>query len=84
MARLVTTDDLPPVRNAVRWLDRRTPAEYAILWSCTWCVSFWTSVAIVGAGELAHRHKRRNLFLVALLPWAFSTVSGVLADREIH
>jgi hypothetical protein len=83
LTRLMTTDHLPPAEKARTWLEERTPGNYAVLWTCPWCFSFWTSAAIVAVGEIAERKGRRNTFLLALMPWALSTVAGMIAEREI-
>jgi len=83
ITRLVTTDDLPPAVRLRQWLTQRTPDEYAMLWSCPWCFGFWTSGAVAGLAELADRRGHRDLFLLAAMPWALSTVAGMLAEREV-
>jgi hypothetical protein len=83
LTRLVTTDDLPPANRLRQALSDATPDAYAMLWSCPWCLGFWTSGAVTAAAELADRKGRRDAFLLAALPWAVSTVAGFLAEREI-
>ena len=84
ITRLVTTDHLPPMQQLRAVLEDNTPAGYDVLWSCPWCMGFWTSAAVTGLAELADRHGKRDLFLLAAMPWALSTVSGMIADKEAH
>jgi hypothetical protein len=39
---------------------------------------------VTGAAELADRRGRRDTFLLAAMPWAVSTVAGLLAEREVN
>lgn len=84
LTRLVTTDDLPPAVRLRGWLADHTPDEYAMLWSCPWCLGFWTSAAVTAVAELADRAGHRDKFLLAAMPWALSAVSGLIAERELH
>lgn len=84
ITRLVVTDRLPPVTKAREAVADRMSPEYAELLECPWCLGFWTSGLVAAAAELAERRGRRDAFLLAALPWAISTISGLLADREVH
>jgi hypothetical protein len=83
LTRLATTDDFPPAVRARDALAKRTPAGYDMLWSCPWCLGAWIAAGVTAAAELAGRRKRRDLFLLAAMPWAISAVTGLLADREV-
>lgn len=82
LTRLVTTDHLPPAVKLRTWLSDNTPGDYAVLWTCPWCLGFWTSGAVAVLAELADRHGRRDAFLLAAMPWALSAVGGMIAERE--
>ena len=83
LTRLVTTDELPPAVRLRQALARATPDEYAMLWSCPWCMGFHVSVAVTALAEYADRRGRRDVFLLAALPWALSAVGGLIAEREV-
>lgn len=82
LTRLVTTDHLPPAVKLRNWLSDNTPGDYAVLWTCPWCMSFWFSSAVAATAELADRAGKRDAFLLAAMPWAISTISGFLAEQE--
>jgi hypothetical protein len=83
ITRLVTADHLPPMQKLRDTLTEKTPAGYDILWTCPWCCGWWVSLALTGAAELADRHGHRDAFLLAAMPWAVSTVAGLLAEHEV-
>lgn len=84
LTRLITTDHLPPMVKARDWLEDRTPDAYSMLWTCPWCIGFWVSAAVVTLGEVADRNGHMDKARVVLLPWALSTVTGVLAEHEVN
>lgn len=83
LTRLVTTDHLPPAVKLRNWLSDNTPGDYAVLWTCPWCFGAWVSLGVTTAAEFADRRGHRDAFLLAAMPWAISTVSGFLAEREV-
>jgi hypothetical protein len=84
LTRLVTTDHLPFVVDARNKLERATPLKYQMLWTCPWCFGFWSALAVTVTGEIAERRGHRDAFLLAATPWAISTVSGMIAEREVN
>jgi hypothetical protein len=83
LTRLMTTDHLPPAEKARTWLEEKTPGNYAVLWTCPWCFGAWVSLGVTLAAEVADRKGRPDVFLLAAMPWALSTVAGMIAEREI-
>jgi hypothetical protein len=84
LTRLVTTDHLPPMQQLRAVLEDNTPAGYDVLWSCPWCFGFWTSATVSALAEVADRTGKRDLFLLAAMPWALSAVGGMIAEREAN
>ena len=82
VTRLVTADHFPPVRKARVWVEDRTPDEYAMVWTCPWCIGAWIAGAMTVAAEIADRKNHRDAFVLAAMPWALSAITGVLAERE--
>lgn len=83
ITRLLTADDFPPVETARRWFEDRLPDNYAHGVRCPWCVGFWAAAAVVAAAEAAHHHRNgHQAYLLAALPWALSTVTGLVAAHE--
>lgn len=87
LTRLLVTDQLPPVATLRNRLYQRTAArspQWAVGWVCAWCLGFWVAVVVVGAHTLAALggSTGANLFTLLMLPFAYSTVAGVLADRQ--
>lgn len=84
VTRLITTDHLPPAEDLRNWLADRTPEGYDTLWACPWCLGFWVAAATAALAELADRKRKRKLFLLLAMPWAISTVTGAIAEREVN
>lgn len=83
LTRLITADTLPPLQDAREALTARLPDRYQHGLTCPWCVSPWAAALLVTAAELAHRRGHGRVFLAACLPFALSTVAGVIADSEL-
>lgn len=83
LTRLITADTFPPVADAREALTARLPDRYQHGLTCPWCVSPWAAALLTAASEAAHRHGHGHAFLAACLPFALSTVAGVIADSEL-
>lgn len=84
VTRLITTDHLPPAEKFRDWAADRMPAGYETLWTCPHCVGFWVAAATAATAEVFDRKRRRPLFLLLAMPWAISTVTGAIAEREVN
>lgn len=83
VTRLITTDHFPPAERFRDWATDRMPDGYEVLWSCPHCVGFWVAAATAATAEVLDRKRKRPLFLLLAMPWALSTVSGMIAEREL-
>jgi hypothetical protein len=84
VTRLITTDHFPPAERFRDWATDQMPDGYEVLWSCPHCVGFWVAAATAATAEAFDRKRKRHWFLLLAMPWAISTVSGVIAEREIN
>lgn len=57
ITRLVTYDAFPPAVRVRMWWDKVTKdGEWALLFHCAFCASFWITLAVLGAGWASDWH----------------------------
>lgn len=86
ITRLITRDQLPPVRNARQNLLRRGKgSEWSALWVCPWCMSFHVALLILLGHLLVSVFwgvDGAAVWALLLAPLAISHVVGFFAEFE--
>lgn len=86
LTRLATRDYFPPTRDLRLNLIRRgRGSDWALVWTCAWCLSFWVALIVLGVHiALAAATSLLGVVIYELLlaPFAVSHAVGLLAELE--
>lgn len=82
LTRLVVTDAFPPVAwIRAKWDDLTEPSGWNLLLHCFYCLSFWTTLVILGLGWLSDWHPAW-WFINATLGASYLAAVFVVKDGE--
>lgn len=57
ITRLITIDAFPPAAWVrAKWDQITNENDWALLFHCPYCMSFWVTIAVIGSGLASHGH----------------------------